>query len=140
MRPMREGENCCPPSSAESTKENNSGRQTSLFSFLFFMQVVIIIINTRHACWRRGQHEAPPPLSVTGQPLDGAPAVVHVLQFCFHSSSPGCLWSTMLPLSLWGPVDCNFSDGVGILMQHVPNPVPLLSGDDGLRVVLQAPC
>ena len=47
-----------------------------------------------------GSDEAPLPLCVTGQPLDGAPAVVHVLHCCFHSSSPGCLWSTTLPLSL----------------------------------------
>ena len=50
-----------------------------------------------------GSNEAPPPLSVTSQPLDGAPAVVLRLHFCFHSSSPGCLWSTTLPLSHWGP-------------------------------------
>ena len=33
--------------------------------------------------------------------------VVHVLHFSFHSSSPGCLQSTTLPLPLflWGPVD-----------------------------------
>ena len=43
----------------------------------------------------QGSNETPPPLSVTGQPRDGAPAVVHVLQFRFHvccmptfSSSP----------------------------------------------------
>ena len=81
----------------------------------------------------QGKNEAPPPLSVTGQPLDGTPAVVHVLHFHFHSSSPDCLWSTMLLLSLWGPVDCNFGDGVGILVQHMPNPAQLLPGDDGLH-------
>ena len=42
-------------------------------------------------------------------------------------------------LSLWGPVDCNFGAGVSILAQHVPNPVPSLSGDAGLRIVLLAP-
>ena len=85
--------------------------------------------------------EAPPPLSVTGQPLDGAPAVVHLLHFRFHSSSPGCLWSTMLLLSLWGPVDCNFGDGVGLLAQHRPNPAPSLPGDEGLHnILLLAPC
>ena len=30
---------------------------------------------------------------------------------------------------LWGPVDCNFGDGVGVLAQHVPNPTPSLPGD-----------
>ena len=79
-------------------------------------------------------------MSVTCQPLDGAPAVIHVLHFCFHSSSPGCLWSTALLLSLWGPVDCNFGDGVGILAQHVPNPAPSLPGADGLYIFLLAPC
>ena len=34
--------------------------------------------------------------------------------------------STILQLFLWGPVDCNFGDGVGIPTQHVPNPAPLL--------------
>ena len=32
----------------------------------------------------QGNDEAPPPLSVIGQPLDGAPAVVHVLHFRFQ--------------------------------------------------------
>ena len=45
-------------------------------------------------------NKAPPPLSVTGQPLDGAQAVVHVLHFCFYSSLPGCLKTNTLPLSL----------------------------------------
>ena len=31
----------------------------------------------------RAAHKAPPPLSVTGQPLDGAPAVVHILHLHF---------------------------------------------------------
>ena len=54
-------------------------------------------MTTRHASWRiLGSNEAPPPQSDTGQPLDGAPAVVHVLHFCFQSSSLGCLLSTML--------------------------------------------
>ena len=44
----------------------------------------------------RGSNKAPPPLSATGQPLGGAPAVVHVLHFRFHSSSPGCFQSTTL--------------------------------------------
>ena len=85
-------------------------------------------------------NKAPPPLSVTGQPLDGTPAVVHVLHFRFHSSSPGCLRSTKFLLSLWGPMDCNFGDGVGILVQHVPNPAPSLPGDDGLHILLLALC
>ena len=80
------------------------------------------------------------PLSVTGQPLDGAPAVVLVLHFRFHSSSPGCLWSTTLLLSLWGPVDFNFGDGVGILAQHMHNPAPSLPGYGGLHILLLAPC
>ena len=33
----------------------------------------------------KGSNKAPPPLSVTGQPLDGALAVLHALHFCFHS-------------------------------------------------------
>ena len=74
-----------------------------------------------------------PLLSVTCQPLDGAPAVVHVLHFLFHSSSLGCLQSTTLPLSLRGPVDCNFGKGVDTLAQHMPNPAPSLAGDDGLH-------
>ena len=36
-----------------------------------------------------GGDEAPPPLSVTGQPLEGAPAVVNLLHFRFHSSNAG---------------------------------------------------
>ena len=44
-----------------------------------------------------GSNKAPPPLSVTGQPLDGAPAVVHLLHVHFHISSPGSLQSTTLP-------------------------------------------
>ena len=83
--------------------------------------------------------KAPPPLSVTGQPLHGALAVGHPLHFRFHSSSPGCLQSTTLPRSLWGPVFCTFGDGVGILEQHVPNPEPSLPGNDGLRILLLAP-
>ena len=85
-----------------------------------------------------GTNKAPPPLSVTGQPLDGAPAEVHVLHFRFHSSLPGCLWSSIHPLSLWGPVDCKFGDGVSVLAQQVPNPAPSLSGDDGLHILLLA--
>ena len=50
-----------------------------------------------------GSNKALPLLSVTGQPLDGASAVVHVLQFGFHSSLPGCLRSTTLLLSPWVP-------------------------------------
>ena len=46
----------------------------------------------------------------------------------------------MLLLSLCGPVDCNFGDGVGILAQHVPNPAPSLSVDDGLHILWLAPC
>ena len=79
-------------------------------------------------------------MPVTGRPLDGVPAVVHGLQFRFHSSSPGCLQSTMLPLSLWGPVNCNFGDGIDILAQHVPNPAPSLPSDNGLHILLLAPC
>ena len=136
----------------------------------------------------KGSTEAPPPLPVTGQPLDGAPAVVHVLHFrfhssspgclhssspgclnssspgclhssspgclhssspgclhssspgCLHSSSPGCLGSTTPLLSLWGPVDFNFGDGVGILAQHMHNPAPSLPGYGGLHILLLAPC
>ena len=36
-------------------------------------------------------------------------------------------------------MDYNFGDGVGILVQHVPNPVPSLPGDDGLNILLLAP-
>ena len=43
-------------------------------------------------------------------------------------------------LSLWGPVDCTFVDGVGFLAQHLPHPAQLLPGDDGLHVLLLAPC
>ena len=93
-----------------------------------------------HQLVYRAENEAPPPLSATGQPLDGAPAVVHLLHFRFHSSSSGCFRSTTLPLSLWGPVDCNFGDGVGILAKHVPNPAPSLSGGGGLHTLLVAPC
>ena len=32
----------------------------------------------------QGSNKAPPPMSVTGQPVDCAPAVVHVLHFHFH--------------------------------------------------------
>ena len=46
--------------------------------------------------------------SVTDQPLDGATTMDHGLYFCFQSSSPGFLWSTTLPLSLWGPMDATF--------------------------------
>ena len=46
----------------------------------------------------------------------------------------------MLPLFLWGPVDCNFGDGVGILVQHMPNPAQSLPGDDGLHILWLAPC
>ena len=88
----------------------------------------------------QGCNEAPPPLTVIGQSLDGAPALVHVLNFSFHSSSPSCCWSTTLLLSLWGLVDCSFGDGVGILVQHMPDPAPLLPGDDGLHILLLAPC
>ena len=52
-----------------------------------------------------GSNEASPPLPVTGQSLDGAPAVVHVLHFRFHGSPPGCLRSTTLPLTLWSPAE-----------------------------------
>ena len=79
-------------------------------------------------------------MSVTGQPLDGAPAVVHLLHFHFHNSSPGCFQSTTLLLTLWGPVDFNFGDVVGILAQHMPNPAPSLPGDDGLHILLLTPC
>ena len=85
----------------------------------------------------QGSSEAPPPLSVSVQPLDGASVEVHVLQL--HSSSPGCLQLTMLPLSRWA-VDCSFGDGVGILVQHVPNPGPSLPGDGGLHILLLALC
>ena len=88
----------------------------------------------------RGCYESPPPLSVTGQSLNGALAVVHSLHFRFHSSSPGSLRSTTLPLSLLGPVDCNFGDGADILAQNVPNPASSLPGDDGLHILLLAPC
>ena len=88
----------------------------------------------------QGSNKAPPPVSVTGQPLDGAQAVVHLLHFHFHSSLPGYLWSTTLPHSFWGPVDHNFGDGVGILVQHLPNPAPSLPGDDGLHTLLLTPC
>ena len=46
----------------------------------------------------------------------------------------------MLPPSFWGPVDCNFGDGVGILAQHAPSPAPSFPGDDGLHVFLLAQC
>ena len=37
--------------------------------------------------------ETPPFLSLTGQPLDGAPALVHCLHFRVHCSSPGSVHS-----------------------------------------------
>ena len=88
----------------------------------------------------QGNNEAPPPLSVTDQPPDGAPAVVHVHYFCFHSSSPGGFRMTTLLLSLLDVEDCNFGDGVGILAQLVPNPAPSLPGDDSLQILLLAQC
>ena len=63
-----------------------------------------------------------------------------IISIRFHSSSPGCLRSTMLHLSLWGSADCNFGNGVDILAQHVRNPGPLLPDDDGLHILLLAPC
>ena len=42
--------------------------------------------------------------------------------------------------SLWDPVDCNVSDEVGIVAQLVPKLAPSLSGDDGLHILLLAPC
>ena len=61
----------------------------------------VIIITTRHASWRTG-HQQSSSTPVCHWPfLDDAPAVVHVLHFRFQSSSPGCLRSTTLPLSLW---------------------------------------
>ena len=84
--------------------------------------------------------EDPPPQSVTGQPLDDAPAVVHLLHFCFHISSPSCLWSTMLLLSVWGPVDCNSADGVCVLVQHMPITVSWLCVDVVLHILLLALC
>ena len=54
------------------------------------LPIIIIIITTHHASWRIGQQESSSTPSVTGQPLDGAPAVVHVLHFRSHSFSPGC--------------------------------------------------
>ena len=61
----------------------------------------VIIITTRHASWRTG-HQQSSSTPVCHLPsLDDAQAVVHVLHFRFQSSSPGCLRSTTLPLSLW---------------------------------------
>ena len=88
----------------------------------------------------QGSNQAPPPLSVTGQPLDGAQALVYGLHVRFHSISSGYLRLTTLSLSRWGPVDCNFSDGIGILVQHMPNPLPWLPGDDGLHILFLALC
>ena len=34
-------------------------------------------------------------------------------------------------------MDCNFGDGVGILLQHEPNPVPSPPGD-GLHILLES--
>ena len=101
-------------------------------------KAIIIIINSCHTSWSIGQQQSSsiPVL----QPMDGAPAVVHVLHFHVYSSSPGCLQSATLPLSLWGPVECNFGDGVGIHAQPVPKPAPLLPSDDGLHILLLAPC
>ena len=97
------------------------------------------LVTSRHASWHRG-HQRSSFTPVCHWPASGrAPAEVHVLHFRFHSSLPGCLWSSILPLSLWGPVECNFGDGVGVLAQHVPNPVPSLPGDDGLHILLLAP-
>ena len=66
----------------------------ALLTLKFGQVYPIIFITTRNARWRTGQQRSSPtPVSVTGQPLDGAPAscVVQVLHFCFHSSSPESL-------------------------------------------------
>ena len=47
-----------------------------------------------------GSNKAPSTLSLAS--LDGAPAVNHVLHSCFHSSSPGRLQLTTLPLNPLG--------------------------------------
>ena len=54
---------------------------------LFFKWRSASFITTCHASWRIGSNEGPQPLSVSGKPLDGAPAVVHFLDFNSHSSS-----------------------------------------------------
>ena len=121
---------------ARGFKVSDSRLSCSPFAFVFPLP----LHHHHYPSHQLASNEAPPPLSVTGQPLDGAPAVVHLLHFRFYSSSPGCLRSTTLPLSLWSPVDCKFGDGVDIIAQRVPNPAPSLSGDDGLRILLLAPC
>ena len=73
---------------------------------------IVIFVHSLPPIRPAGSDEAPPPLSVTGQPPDGVPAVVHVLQFRFHSCSPGCLRSTTLPLSLWGSVGDTVVTGI----------------------------
>ena len=59
-----------------------------IFSFFFPQKVALIIIHLLITTIKPGgiygSNKAPPPLSVTGQPLDGAPAVVHVPHFFFH--------------------------------------------------------
>ena len=71
-----------------------SSRQSKHFEAFLFCLLHLFFITTPHASWPIGQPQSSS-TPVTGQPLDGAPAVVHVLQFCFHvccmptfSSSP----------------------------------------------------
>ena len=48
--------------------------------------------------------------------------MVPQLWFIFFISASTVLHQVVF----WGPVDCNFGDGVGILVQHMPNPAPSL--------------
>ena len=95
---------------------------------------IIIIITTRHACWRIGRQRS------SSTPVCHWPA---------SGWCPSCSSCSSFPLPQFfarlssvdhasafppGSVDFNFGDGVGILMQHVPNPAPSLPGDVGLPV------
>ncbi len=52
----------------------------------------------------KGSNEILPFLPVAGQGAYRSPGVVVAFQFLFHRSSPGDLWPSSLPLSIWCPV------------------------------------
>ena len=103
-----------------------------------------IITTTRHACWRRGQQRSS---SIPVCHWPASRSLWFMPQLCFMLFVSA---STVLRQVVFGRPRFRFLSGVqwiatfvmgvGILAQHVPKPATSLPGDDGLHILLLAPC
>ena len=74
-------------------------------------------------------------MSVLSQLLKRPPGVMEGLELPFYSPTPGVLGSSSFPLPLWCPVKVCAGDVAWISSNHMSDPSPSSSHDDGAHAV-----